>query len=254
MAADTVFTFLDSYCERAGHAGGFAEPLNLVTNLFFILAAVMAAHALWRPSDTRHPELVSGSIEKNTSAQTRRDGCRNKFGMTDVLDLWLLIFFLFAIGIGSGLWHWQPSGATLLMDVLPITLFINLYIISALRRLFDLLWLKVAMWWAISFGLGIVGQVMLPPGLFNGTIMYIPTYLTLLVMTLALWGRDKQAARAFAGALGVWTLSLIFRTVDHEICPSLGFGTHFLWHTLNAWVLWRLLKVLIDRATPKPRP
>jgi hypothetical protein len=225
MAADTVLTFLDAYCERAGHVGGFAEPLNLVTNLFFIVAAILSMRGLMR--------------------RPSKEKCA---------DLWILALFMFAIGIGSGLWHWQPSGATLLMDVLPITLFINLYIISALRRLFDLLWLKVAMWWAISFGLGIVGQVMLPPGLLNGTIMYIPTYLTLAAMTLALRGGNPQAAKVFAIALGVWTLSLVFRTIDMEICPSLAFGTHFLWHTLNAWVLWRLLKVLIDRAGHKPRP
>ena len=223
MAADTVFTFLDSYCERSGVPGAFAEPLNLFTNLFFILAAILSARAIIRTTP-----------------------------MGATVDLWLMVLFLFSIGIGSGLWHALPSGATILMDVIPITLFINAYIISSLRRLFHLSWLKVGVWWLVSFGAGMVGQVILPPDLFNGTIMYIPTYLTLVVMTVALYAHDKPKGCVFGLALGVWTVSLMFRTVDHKICPSLGVGTHFLWHTLNAWVLWRLLKLLIDdSATPK---
>ena len=214
--AGSVLTYLDGYCERAGEAGLFAEPLNLVTNIFFIIAAILCGVALCR-----------------SSSEGRR------------IDLWLMVGFMFSIGIGSGLWHAVPSGTTVLMDVIPITLFINAYILSALRRLFGLPWIKVAIWWGIYFAAGIAAQYALPPNLLNGTIMYIPTYLALVVMTLALRPRDALGGPAFTWALMGWTLSLVFRTVDHDICPSIGFGTHFLWHTLNAWVLWRLLMVLI---------
>lgn len=217
MAGDTVLTYLDSYCERAGIAGALAEPLNLYTNLFFIIAAVISARHILR-TKSEHSQF----------------------------DLWLLVLFMFSIGIGSGLWHALPSGATVLMDVIPITLFINGYIISSLRRLFHLSWAKVGTWWLIYFVAGIAAQKVLPADLLNGTIMYIPTYLTLAILTVALHKRDRNTGSVFALALAVWTISLLFRTVDHTICPSISVGTHFLWHTLNAWVLWRLLKVLID--------
>ncbi len=222
--ADSVLTYLDGYCERAGDAGMFGEPINLITNLFFIAAAVFAGRALMREQ-----------------GQGRRT------------DLWLLVGFLFLIGVGSGLWHLQPNGITVLLDVIPITLFINLYIVSSLRRLFGLSWGKVGLWWGIYFGAGLVAQFTLPPDLLNGTIMYIPTYLTLVVMTLALWKRDAGMGRAFTVALLVWSASLVFRTIDMQVCPSLFIGTHFLWHTLNAWVLWRLLMVLIAEADSNAR-
>jgi hypothetical protein len=222
MAAETVLTYLDSYCERAGMLGAFAEPLNLFTNAFFIIAAILS---------TRH------------ILRTKAKG----------FDLWLMVLFMFSIGVGSGLWHALPSGTTVLMDVIPITLFINAYIISSLRRLFRLSWAHVGTWWLIYFVAGIAAQKLLPADLLNGTIMYIPTYLTLAILTMLLRRRDMAKGKVFTTALIVWSVSLLFRTVDHSICPSIGVGTHFLWHTLNAWVLWRLLKVLIDDSAAASR-
>ncbi len=40
---------------------------------------------------------------------------------------------------------------------------------------------------------------------------------------------------------GIFLVSLAFRTVDVASCGSLPLGTHFLWHVLNAVVLYRLL-------------
>lgn len=218
MATETVITYLDSYCERAGHVGMMAEPLNLFTNAFFIVAALLAGRALVR----------SGAVK--------------------VIDLWLLVIALFSIGIGSGLWHAHPTGTTVMMDVIPITLFINIYLISSMRRLLGLTWAKIVGWWTAYFTAGIVAQMVLPPGLLNGTIMYIPTYLTLAILTAVLVKRIPHVGRVFLLVVVVWSVSLVFRTIDIDACPTLGIGTHFLWHTLNAWVLWRLLMVLIHKA------
>lgn len=214
--ADSILTYLDKYCERAGEAGMFAEPLNLFTNLFFIAAAALAGRALML-----------------TSGQGRR------------MDLWLLTAIMLLIGSGSGLWHLVPTRTTLLMDVIPITLFINLYIISSFRRLFCLSWPVVAAWWGLYTLVGLAAQKILPPDLLNGSIMYMPTYMALLVMTITLAARKHMAARPFALSLIVWTASLALRTIDMELCSLISAGTHFLWHTLNAWVLWRLLMVLV---------
>lgn len=218
MEQETVLTYLDAYCERAGDPGLWGEPLNALTNLCFIAAAILAANAV-----SKLPREVFK------------------------VDLWLLCAMLFGIGIGSGAWHLQPTGHTVLMDVIPITLFINIYLIAALRRLFGLSWLKTIFWWGLYFAAGMVAQVTLPPDLFNGTIMYIPTFGALVVLTLALRARDAMAGAAFTRVLIVWAISLTFRTVDPAICEHFPSGTHFLWHALNAWVLWRLLLVLVEK-------
>lgn len=214
--ANTVLTYLDMYCERAGGVGPFAEPLNLFTNLFFMFAAITVARLLL-----------------HTPAQGKRT------------DLWFLTALMFTIGIGSGLWHMLPSRATMLMDVIPITLFINVFILSSLRRLFVLSWAKVALWWGVYTAASVIAQITLPPTLLNGTIMYIPTYVTLVLLTLLLRQRNPAAGRAFTAVVVVWTASLACRTLDMQLCASLFIGLHFLWHTLNAWVLWRLLVVLV---------
>lgn len=214
--ADSVLTYLDSYCERGGDPGAFAEPLNFLTNGFFILAAVLIFRAF-----KQHP------------VKTKR------------VDLYLLALFLFAIGLGSGLWHWRPNGMTLLMDVIPITLFMNVYLLSALRRLFVLSWVRVFSWWGVYVLLTVLGQRHLPPELLHGTVMYLPTYAVMVALAVGLYRRNVALGKVFACITAVWTLSLIARTIDLDICTSLTIGTHFLWHTLNAWVLWRLLMLLV---------
>lgn len=221
MEQQTVLTYLDGYCERAGHPEFWAEPLNALTNICFIIAAWAALRALKRQPN-------------------------HNFRATP--DSWLLIAALFSIGVGSFLFHTIPNGHTVLMDVLPITLFINIYLIAALRRFLRLGWVWVAVLWAAYTAIGVVAQVQLPPDTLNGTIMYIPTYATLILLTAAIARVDKAAGRGFAGVLLLWTASLTFRTLDLDICEHFPVGTHFLWHAFNAVVLYRLLRLLMARA------
>jgi hypothetical protein len=44
---------------------------------------------------------------------------------------------------------------------------------------------------------------------------------------------------------GIFTASLIFRTMDREVCQWAPLGTHFIWHVLNAWLLYLLTSALI---------
>lgn len=220
MAGQTTLSFLDAYCERAGDAGLWAEPVNAATNLFFLFVAFLC----WR--EFRRHELRS----------LRASG-----------DIWLLILSLIGIGIGSGLWHTHATQATMLADVIPITVFINVYLLSAMRRLLGLRWAAVLFWWGLYWAFTVTMQRQLPPDTLNGTIMYVPTYITLALLTAAIVRKHLETGIEFVYILGIWTLSLVFRTVDLWVCPFFPLGTHFLWHTLNAYMLYRLVRVLLKK-------
>jgi hypothetical protein len=211
----TTLSFLDQYCERAGEPGLWAEPLNAITNLAFIVAAIFVARQL-----RRLPVLAC-------------------------LDVWLLTLVLFSIGVGSGLWHLYATHATLLADVIPIAIFMHVFLICALRRLLHLNWLMTLLGLAAFIGLGMMAEQHLPPEFLNGSVMYLPSMTALVLMTLALKLKQHPAARGFLVALLVFLASITFRTVDMAICETLPLGSHFLWHMLNAYVLWRLLMTLI---------
>lgn len=210
-----LFNYLDVYCERAGEAGFWAEPVNAITNLAFIIAALLVARVLWQRK------------------------------ISPAFDLWALAIILFGIGVGSGLWHIYATHPTLLADVIPIALFLHLFLISTLRRLFHYSWVKTLAGWAGFVLATIAAELYLPPDMLNGSVMYLPAFVVLLLLTLGLTRRRHPAARDFAVAAGVFLVSVTLRTVDMAICDHFALGTHFLWHLLNAYLLWRLLMALV---------
>jgi hypothetical protein len=46
--------------------------------------------------------------------------------------------------------------------------------------------------------------------------------------------------------LGIFSLSLVARSVDAAICPVFPLGTHFAWHLLNGLVLYLGMRLLAD--------
>ncbi len=76
----------------------------------------------------------------------------------------------------------------------------------------------------------------------NGSLRYAPAFLLLLAMGFHHYLRGKKERGLLLAAAGVFSLSLVFRTIDNGICPYFAPGTHFLWHLLNSVVLYLLLK------------
>lgn len=204
---------IDIYCERTA-AGLWNEPLNAVTNLAFILAALLLVVALRRAA----PEV-------------RRDPA--------ILALTALIF---AIGVGSGLFHTFATRWAVMTDVIPIALFILLYMYLSLRRL------VAAPLWVCLLGVAVVlGLTVVMPLVFGFSVS---TYGVALAAMLGVGGFLHFARRHPAGprilvAAGVFALSLAFRTADEPLCSVLSFGTHFLWHLLNAVVLYSLVRTMM---------
>jgi len=207
------FSAVNGYCERGG-PGLWAEPLNAVSNASFLVAAWFS----WRLSRAR--------ADRGGQA---------------------LALILAAIGIGSTLFHTIAQVWAVLADVVPIQLFILVYLALATIRFFGTpAWAGVAA--AVAF---VPLSALLTAGLqatvggLNGSSGYLPVPLLILGYAIALRSRAPDAARGLAVGGGLLALSLVFRTVDRAVCPSVPFGTHFLWHLLNGAMLWWMIRVLV---------
>jgi hypothetical protein len=203
------------YCERLD--GGFwSEPANAVSNAAFLVAAAAAYLLL------------------------RRRGGRD-------LPATALIFIVASVGAGSFVFHTVATRGAMQLDVLPIAVFINGYLLLALRRFLGLgLGASVAI--TLLFGLASHFVEARYAG-WNGSIAYLPALAALIILAALLWigsgRRDRPAAQGLALAAAIFAVSLTFRTVDRAVCAAVPLGTHFLWHLLNACALWLLLRTAI---------
>lgn len=213
---------IDGYCERVagGYGHSLGEPFNTASNIAFIIAAIFLIKMLCRSSKIRLQDS----------------------------DIIILITTLFAIGIGSALYHAIPTSTTLLMDVLPITLFIHLYIVSFLIRMAEVKWYSAVISITAFVGVGVFFTKTFDADTLNGTIMYVPAFLTLVIMAFILLLKKDNFAKSVFVTTAIWAISLSFRTFDVKLCDlTFGIGTHIFWHALNAVVLYRLVKILIEK-------
>ncbi len=211
---------MDAYCERVG-MGLFAEPLNAFSNVSFLLAA-LAAWVLARRTGT-------------LSAGVRA-----------------LIAIGASVGIGSILWHTYPTMLTLVLDSVPILIFIMWYIWLYARNVVGMR-SPFAVASAAAFLLATF--VALPfSGVLHGAFVYTPGLVVTLVLGL-FHARGRRVARfTLLAAAGVYLAALFFRTIDNEVCPVLPIGTHFLWHVLIGLVTYLAMRPLILSAATGARP
>jgi Ceramidase len=213
---------IDIYCERTD-ASFWAEPANALTNAGFLIAAA-AAFVLWRRQRAR---------------DGRSDGPRADGHDWPALAL---IVVVVAVGLGSFAFHTVATRGAMLADVIPIAIFIYGYLLLALRRFLHLpAGLAIAIVLAYAAGAQALSWLA-PAGAFNGSVGYLPALVALIVVARAARG---TARRSLELAVMLFALSLALRTIDHEACATLPLGTHFLWHLLNAAVLYVLLHAAI---------
>jgi hypothetical protein len=203
-------TPVDLYCERTD-ASLWAEPANALTNAAFLIAAA-AAFLLWRRAGGRDWSALA------------------------------LIVVVAAVGLGSFTFHTVATRGAMLADVIPIAIFIYGYLLLALRRF---LHLSVGVAIAIAVGYAAGAQALswlAPPRALNGSIGYLPALVAMVAMARVTHGR---ARRGLELAVMIFTVSLALRTIDLAACETFPVGTHFLWHLLNAVVLYVLLRTAI---------
>lgn len=205
----TWFEPIDNYCERLD-AGFWAEPLNAFSNAAFIVAGLLLL-AQWRQS----PRTLSGL---------------------------LLTLNVLVIGLGSFLFHTFANRWSELADVLPITVFIHLYFLLALRHFLNFRWwIAAAATLALFAATPPIGQALLP--IIGGSAFYAPALMAIFGVTLAASTTDRAVSSSLFITGCLFAVSITFRAADQPFCNSLPFGTHMLWHTLNALVLYRLVRL-----------
>jgi len=206
---------LDLYCERTDPSF-WAEPVNALTNTAFLIAALIAF------------------------VEWRRAGGRDWSAL-------LLSALTAVIGIGSFIFHTVATRGAVLFDTIPIGVFIYAYLLLALRR-----FLHVPPIGALTLVAGFAAVScaearLVPAGALNGSHGYLPA---LLAMLLVGWlARRRAAGRLMLAAGAVLTVSLVFRTVDATVCAAFPLGSHFIWHCLNAAVLYLLLRAALPDAS-----
>ncbi|MGP0092758.1 MAG: ceramidase domain-containing protein [Xanthobacteraceae bacterium] len=200
-------TPVDFYCERTDPSL-WAEPVNAVTNAAFLVAALVAFLEWRRGTRGDTPSLV-------------------------------LIGVVALVGLGSFIFHTIATRGAALFDVIPIAVFIYGYLLLALRRFLALRLLPAL---AVLVGFVIASDVtswMVPADALNGSVSYVPALTALVVVGWLVRHRIEGKPVLLAAAL--FMISLGLRSVDLLVCDAFPLGTHFVWHILNAVVLYLLL-------------
>lgn len=200
--------YIDGYCERTD-PGYWAEPLNAATNLAFLVAAVV----MWR----RTAGLPLGRV---------------------------LSGILFAIGVGSWMFHTHATAWASAADTTPIGLFILVYVYAANRTFWG--W---PFWLSALGAAGFVPWAMVLTPVFSAlpffavSAFYWPVPALILLYAVLLRRRAPETARGLAIGVLVLVASLTFRSLDGTVCAAVPVGTHFLWHLLNAVMLGWMIEV-----------
>ena len=220
---------IDLYCERTA-IGLWNEPFNAISNLAFIIVAIFA----WRKLERR---AYSDYWEKG------------------------VIVLAAMIGTGSLLFHTLATSWAAQADIIPIWLFVGCYTLLLIYRLSG-----QNGWKTLAASL-IAAAVMLAihaltseslgtavnttPLTFNGSLQYLPALAALIAFSLLAHFNKHAIKNHLLIASGLFFLSLVFRSIDIAACHvTLGTGTHFLWHLLNACVIGTLLQALIEKLPP----
>lgn len=220
--------YIDLYCERTGPEF-WNEPLNALTNIAFVIAAIIA----WR------------------SAQHR--------GGMDAAE-GIVILLAGSIGFGSFAFHTLANSWAELSDVIPIWSFVAAFVAltiyrstgQEISRTLRILGIVVLVIVGISwFTAGdITTETHTAPDRLNGSLQYLPAVIALGVFATLSVLRDHPGRNYIVGAFLVFICSLVFRTIDLETCAATGIGTHFLWHILNAVMIGLLLQALVRHMPP----
>jgi hypothetical protein len=209
-------TSIDIYCERVS-SDFFAEPINFLSNIAFIIAFYILLRRL------KDLSFSDNSHKRYTT---------------------ILTYLILLIGLGSFLFHAFGKLWSAIADTLPIMMFILIYLYIAVR-----FYLKQN-----NFVAAAALIIFLSLNVFLGYagIEEISSYLTalfamLIISALSLMRKEIAISRGLFNASLIFMISITFRQLDAFTCYYIPFGTHLIWHILNAILLYSLVLLFIKR-------
>jgi ceramidase len=211
--------YVDNYCERTD--GSFwSEPLNAVSNVSFLIAAVIAWILIRRTS--------------------RRTGL-------PVGELYALPVMIFLIFLGSSAFHTTATRWGLAADSGSIGIFMVYFIALWPKLYWDLPWRRA--WLGGPIFLAFTALVTVTLRQLPG--MYLAAFIGLLVLAgFLFFSKDPQRRphwRWYLAAALVFAVSLTARTLDEPLCGAMPIGTHYIWHALNGVVLYLVTYAAVTR-------
>ena len=203
------FAQFDGYCERTDFSY-WSEPANALTNLAFIIAAVV----MWR---------------RSAGLPIAR----------------LLCAIVFAIGVGSYLFHTHATGWAALADVAPIGMFILVYFFAVNRHIWPMpLWPALGVTALFLPYAAIAVPVFERIPFIRISDFYWTVPLLLLLYAWLLRSRPGITSGFLIGA-GILSLSITLRSLDEILCAAFPIGTHIFWHCLNGLMLGWMIHVYV---------
>jgi hypothetical protein len=246
--------YIDSYCERL-IPGFWDEPLNALSNLAFWLAA----YWVWRSAQHRnfYPNQPIALIESAQDAINL--GLNQRSWEANALLIMLVL-----IGAGSFAFHTFATRWAGALDVLFIAVYLHFYLAVYAHRVLAIRWPYAAggilvflilsqaagwLWSQAAAGLGVRA------GAASG---YLGAWTVLLLIVAHSSFKRMPFAKHLAGAAFIFAISLSLRQLDLPLCSDWRWGTHFLWHLLNALTLgltsWAMVMARPVQAQRDARP
>lgn len=199
-------TAIDIYCERTSIAF-WAEPVNALSNLSFIVAALAIVWLIRRTATPAGPATI------------------------------FLTANLVCIGVGSFLFHTLANRLMMAADLLPIFIYQLAFILFYTRVVAEQKALTVA-GLLLLFLLTNLGFMQLPQQWLNGSLVYGGALLFIVAIAAYHHASGRREPALLYLAAAVFVVSLAFRSLDQWVCGWFAFGSHFIWHLLNGLVLY----------------
>ncbi len=199
---------IDHYCERVG-PGLLAEPANALSNLAFVVVAVL----IWR--SLRREPVFGGRV---------------------------LVVLLIAIAIGSLAWHGLAKPWTRWLDIGALLAFQFAWLWFYTRGTLGFP-ARLAGLVQLAFALSLLPAATQPAST-DGLLLYLPTLAALIVLGAHRRRQSMRDPNLLLGAAAMFALALALRTIDPSICATIPIGSHFAWHLLVALVAGLAMRAL----------